>query len=172
VVTNQAGSVIYPTAVTTNGLQAVFDVQLNAGTGGNGLTFALLDPGKATATGVGGNGGELGYGGLPGIAVALVTYRSTGYPGSNFVAISTGTSNGLLTFQTYVKGIARIRSGTHIVKVQVVNGDVLIVWLDGQQILQQAEPGLTATSLLAFTAGTGTVTDLHIVRNAAIAAAG
>jgi hypothetical protein len=41
--------------------------------------------------------------------------------------------------------------------VQVVNGDVLIVWLDGEQILQQAEPGLTATSLLAFTGATSSV---------------
>jgi hypothetical protein len=54
--------------------------------------------------------------------------------------------------------------------VQVVNGDVLIVWLDGEQVLQQAEPGLTPTSLLAFTAGTSSVTDVHTVRSAAVAA--
>ena len=150
----------------------MFNAQLYSGTGGNGLTFALLNPAQATDTALGGGGGELGFGGLPGIAVTLVTYKSTGYPSSNFVAISTGTSNGLLTFQTYVKGILKLRSGSHTVMVQVVNGDVLIVWLDGEQILQQAEPGLTATSLLAFTAATSSVYEGHLVRNAAIAAAG
>jgi hypothetical protein len=170
-VTNEAGSAVYPTPVTTNGLHAVFDAQLSGGsTGGNGLTFALLNPAQATSAALGGNGGELGFGGLPGVAVTLVTYQSTGYPSSNFVAISTGTSNGLLTFQTFARGIPLLRSGTHTVMVQVVDGDVLIVWLDGEQVLQRAEPGLTATSLLAFTAGTSNVTDVHTIRNAAIAA--
>ena len=171
-VTNQAGSVVDPTPVTTNGLQVVFDAQLTGGgsSGGNGLSFALLNPAQATSTALGGNGGQLGFGGLPGVAVTLVTSKSTGYPSNNFIGISAGTQNGLLTFQTYAKGIAKLRAGTHTVIVQVVNGDVLIVWLDGEQVLQQAEPGLTPTSLLAFTGGTSNVTDIHTVRNAAIAA--
>jgi hypothetical protein len=43
--------------------------------------------------------------------------------------------------------------------------------LDGEQILQRAEPSLTARSLLAFTGGTGSLTDVHTVRDAAISAA-
>jgi len=50
--------------------------------------------------------------------------------------------------------------------------DVLVVWLDGEQVLQQPEPSMTATSLLAFTAGTGGVTDVHTVRDVAIASPG
>ncbi len=47
---------------------------------------------------------------------------------------------------------------------------VMVVWLDGQQILQLPEPLLTPTSLLAFTGGTGGGTDVHVVRDVAISA--
>lgn len=52
--------------------------------------------------------------------------------------------------------------------------DVLIVTLDGEQVLQSAEPLLTkwGTARLAFTAGTGTLTDVHSVRDVAISTAG
>jgi hypothetical protein len=171
-VANEAGSVVYPTPVKTAGLQVTFDAQLTTGTVGNGLTFALLDPSQATPTALGGNGGELGFGGLPGIAVTLVDRRSTGYPSGNFAAISTGASNGLLTFQTWVKGIGILHTGTHTVTVQVTSGDVLIVYLDGQQVLQYAEPGLTATALLAFTAGTSSYYEVNTIRSVAISATG
>ena len=45
---NQAGDAIYPTAVPTNGLHVHFTAQLSGGTGGDGLTFTLLDPTKST----------------------------------------------------------------------------------------------------------------------------
>jgi Abnormal spindle-like microcephaly-assoc'd, ASPM-SPD-2-Hydin/PQQ-like domain len=169
---NKAGSVVYPTPVNTAGLQVTFNAQLSCCSGGNGLTFALLDPSQATATALGGSGGELGFGGLPGIAVTLVDRRSTGYPSGNFAAISAGTNNGLLTFQTSVKGISPLHTGTHTVTVQVTSGDVLIVYLDGQQVLQRAEPGLTATSLLAFTAGTSSYYQVNTIRNVGISATG
>jgi hypothetical protein len=47
---------------------------------------------------------------------------------------------------------------------------VLIVTLDGQQILQRSEPGLPAQALLAFTGATGGITDVHTVRDVAISA--
>lgn len=52
--------------------------------------------------------------------------------------------------------------------------DVLIVTLDGEQVLQSAEPLLTkwGTARLAFTAGAGTPTDVHTVRDVAISTAG
>jgi hypothetical protein len=39
-------------------------------------------------------------------------------------------------------------------------------------VLQRAEPTLTSTVRLAFTAGTGTATEPHLVRNVSIAASG
>jgi hypothetical protein len=71
-----------------------------------------------------------------------------------------------------VRNIAPLRTGTHTLTVRVTADDVVIVSLDGEQLMQQAEPGLPATALLAFTAGTGTPTDNHVVRNVAISATG
>jgi hypothetical protein len=171
-VASEAGSIVYPTPVKTAGLQVTFDAQLSSGNTGNGLTFALIDPSQATATALGGNGSELGFGGLPGIAVTLIDHQSTGYPSRNFAAISTGVSNGLLTFQTWVRGISNLHSSTHIVTVEVTSSDVLIVYFDGQQVLQYAEPGLTVTALLAFTAGTSSYYEVNTIRSVAISAIG
>jgi Abnormal spindle-like microcephaly-assoc'd, ASPM-SPD-2-Hydin/HYDIN/CFA65/VesB-like, Ig-like domain/PQQ-like domain len=172
-----AGSVVYPTPLTVSGLSATFDAQLNGGTGADGLTVSLLAPASSSATSVGGAGAGLGFGGLTGIAVTLVTHQDTGYPAGNFIGISTGLTNpGQLGFQSFAQGIAPLRDGTHTVGIKVVrsNGtDVLVVTLDGQQVLQSAEPLLAkwGTARLAFTAGTGALTDVHIVRDVAISTA-
>jgi len=172
-VANEAGSVVYPVPVGTAGLRVQFNLQMYGGTGGGfGLTFALLDPSKDTATSVGASGPQAGFGGLTGLAVPLISKISSGYPAGNFAGISTGTSGSVLGLQTWVRNIAPLRSGTHTMVVTITPGDVVIVSLDGQQLMQQAEPGLPATALLAFTAGTGTPTDNHVIRNVAISAAG
>jgi Bacterial lectin/Abnormal spindle-like microcephaly-assoc'd, ASPM-SPD-2-Hydin/PQQ-like domain len=173
-----AGSVVYPTPLAVSGLSATFDAQLNGGTGADGLTVALLDPASSSATSVGGTGSDLGFGGLTGIAVTLVTHQDTGYPAGNFIGICTGLkSPGQLRFQSFAQGISPLRDGTDTVGIKVVrsNGtDVLVVTLDGEQVLQSAEPLLAmwGTARLAFTAGTGTLTDVHTVRDVAIATAG
>ena len=48
--------------------------------------------------------------------------------------------------------------------------DVLVVTLDGEQVLQTAEPLLAdwGTARLAFTASTGNLTDVHTIRDVAI----
>jgi hypothetical protein len=173
-----AGSVVYPTPLTLSGLSATFDAQLTGGTGADGLTVALLDPASSSATSVGGTGAELGFGGLTGVAVTLVTHQDPGYPAGNFIGISTGLkSPGQLAFQSIAQGIAPLRDGTHTVGIKVVRSggtDVLIVTLDGEQVFQSAEPLLTTwgTARLAFTAGTGALTDVHTVRDVAISTAG
>ena len=170
-VNSQDGSVVYPTPVLTNGLQAQFNVQIGGGTGANGLTFSLLDPARATSTALGGGGSGLGFIGLPGIAVVLDTHQDTGYPSNNFAAVSVGGTNGLLKFQSQpAKAIGQLRSGTHTVGIDVSAG-VLSVWLDGQEIISKAE-SLPPTSLIAFTGSTGGLNDIHAVRDAAISAAG
>ncbi len=49
---------------------------------------------------------------------------------------------------------------------------VVTVYLAGVQVLQVAEPTLTSTVRLAFTAGTGAVTELHLIRTVSISASG
>src|SRR5450432_643137 len=112
------------------------------------------------------------------MVVALGTYRVVrpNGPSTNFAAITSGVQAGTLSFQRVAQGIAVLRSGTHSVTVTVTHsgalGYVLTVWLDGVQTMQEIEPTMTATVRLAFTAGTGSVTDLHLVRDVAIAASG
>jgi len=163
-----AGSVVYPAAVPTDGLQVTFNAQLSGGTGADGMTFALLNPAKSSATSVGGSGGDLGFGGLTGVAVTLDTYHDTGYPAGNFVGITAGLGTSGLAFQASALLIPQLRSGTHTVTVQVTSAGVLVVWLDGEQLLALPEPSLGPTSLLAFTGGTGGLTDMHVVRDVAI----
>lgn len=57
--------------------------------GADGLTLTLANPAAgATPNAVGGVGGRLGFGGIPGVAVALDTYKSGADPSRNFVGIA------------------------------------------------------------------------------------
>jgi hypothetical protein len=153
-----------------------FTAQLYGGTGANGLTLALLDPAHATATSVGGNSSALGLGGLGGTAVALSTVKVNKFSTGNMAEICASTAGTVtLAVLQRAEAIPPLRGGPATVTVAVSRPGgsyVLTVWVDGAQVLQQAAPGLTATSLLAFTASTGTRTDVHLVRDVAIAAAG
>jgi hypothetical protein len=165
-VANQAGSVVYQRPVTSNGLHARFSILIGGGSGGEGMTFALLTP-PAQVTALGADGQGLGLSGLTGVAVAFNTFYQAGNPSANFAAIVTG-ANGALTYQQTAVEIGQLRQGTHDVSVTVQNG-VLIVDLDGQQVLALAV-SLPPSVALAYTAGTDTGTDIHLVRNAAISA--
>jgi hypothetical protein len=168
-VSNQAGSVVYPRAVQTSGFAATFDAQLNGGTGADGMTFALLDPAAVKATAVGPSGQGLGVAGLKGVAVVLGTTPVPGTPAGDWVGISTGSANGRPTFIA-TKALAALRTGSHRVTVSLSNG-TLTVKIDGTTVLTHAVSA-PAKALLAYTASTGSSTDMHIVRNAAIASPG
>jgi hypothetical protein len=169
-----AGSVVYPVALPTAGLNLTFTAELHGGSGGNGMTFALLDPAHATATSVGANGGGQGFAGLGGVAVVLSTEPRFGV--SNWMALWAGAAGqSTQTVLQLARAIAPLRAGPHTVTVQVTQHSgsyIVAVWLDGDQILQQIAPTLTSTSVLAFTGGTGYQTDVHLVRDIAISAAG
>jgi hypothetical protein len=174
---NLAGSVVYATPVLAVGLRTTFNVQLNGGTGGDGLTFALLNPNTTTSRTLGSSGDFLGLGkpsGVPGLGVVLDTNGRTSPEG--FVGLSVNVGANGLRFQSKAQGIEMLTTGTHTVTVNVTKsstlGPIVTVYLDGVQVLQRAEPGLTRTVRLAYTAGTGTTTDIHIVRNVAISASG
>ncbi len=171
----QAGSVVDSRPVRTDGLHVRFDAQLSGGTGAEGLTFALLNPARAGVTALGRGGNELGFGGLAGVAVTLITHQDTGYPAANFIGVSSTARNGRLRFRGISRAIGPLRSGTQALDVRVTGsagGSVLVVFLNGQQVLQTAVPMLTRTSLLAFTAATSSGTDVHAVRDVAMSAAG
>jgi hypothetical protein len=167
-VAGQDGSVVYPVPVLTSGLHAEFTMRIGGGTGADGMTFALLNPASA-ATARGSGGSELGFGGLSGVAVAFDTSQVTGYPSSNFAGIATGVVKaGELRFSKTVTGIGQLRAGTHDVVVSVT-GNVLVVDLDGAQILQQ-QVALSPSAVLAFTGSDGLGSDQHAISDVAISA--
>ncbi len=174
---NRAGTVIYPVPLAAAGLRVSFTLQLSGGSGGDGMTLSLLNPASVTASSVGGNGPELGAGGLAGVSVMFATdHAVAGWPRSDFIALATGASGGALAPAQVAQGLSAVRGGPHTVTVAVDSsatlGWVVTVWLDGTRELQDAEPVLTPAVLLAFTAGTGTGTDVQAVRNVAVAASG
>ena len=170
-----AGSVVYPAAVPTTGLKVTFTAQLAGGSGGNGLTFALLNPAATAATAVGGTGAALGFGGLSGVAVALDTTRTNklGATEAAYICTSSAGSPALTSVQTAF-AIPPLRAGPDVVTVQVSTsqaGPLMSVWLDGELVVRTAVPTLTPTALPAFTGATGDRTDLHVVRDIAISTA-
>ncbi|MEN3310524.1 MAG: hypothetical protein V7603_6726 [Micromonosporaceae bacterium] len=159
---SQTGAAIYQSPVGPTRLDARFTIQIGGGTGADGMTFMLLDATKASTASRGGGGGGLGFAGLPGVAVAFVTYRQPGYPSNNFIGITTGGGNGVLTFLSTSTAVPSLRTGTHSVEVLAGNSGDLIVRVDGRQYLDTVvslPPGL----LVGFSGATGGATDLHAV---------
>jgi hypothetical protein len=163
----EAGAVVYPTAVRTGSFSATFSVALGGGTGAEGMTLALLNPGTA-ATSVGENGQGFGFGGLGGLAVVLGTYQVPGAPSADFVGIESGTAGGTPSFVATadLTGAVNLRAGTHTVIVSLQAG-TLIVTIDGSVVLTQAVT-VPSSAFVAFTGSTGMLTDQHLVQNAAI----
>ncbi|HET7018183.1 MAG TPA: choice-of-anchor D domain-containing protein [Streptosporangiaceae bacterium] len=167
---NGAGSVVFGPPVKTSGLNAQFDVQLSGGNDGYGITFALLDPAKSKATSLGADGPQLGFGGLTGVAVMMVSKITAGYPTSNFIATTVRSNGKVLVIQNLNRNIGPLRTGTHTIEVHITSSQVLQVWLDGELVIQQPEPKLPSTALLAFTGGTGNGFQNQVVRDIAISA--
>jgi hypothetical protein len=168
-VKTQAGSAFYRQAVPTEGLHAAFTAQFGPGTGGDGLTFALLDPSKQTPASVGGTGGGVGFLGLHGVAVSLVTTKNTQANSSNFVGVTAGPGGTTLTYTATAAVPKPLRTGTHAVDVTVTGGHIKVS-VDGTQLLNTVPPAgsLPAKALAGFTAGTGGVADAHTVSGVSI----
>ena len=168
---NKAGDAIYPTAVPTNGLHIHFTAQLNGGTGGDGLTFTLLDPTKNTVTSLGQSGDALGYGGMNGVTIALDTHKNGVDPSGNFVGIGDGSADApavdAIRWANYQTLAGSLRTGTHSVDI-TITGQLVTVVVDGGAPVKATMGHIIATALLAFTAGTGTGTDTQLVRGVTI----
>jgi hypothetical protein len=161
--TFKAGTAFNSTVIPTTHLHATFTAQIGGGTGSTGECFAVLDAAKANPTMVGVTGGGLGFSGLPGVAVCLQTHQNTGDPSANFVGISNAGKADLLTYLVTSTAIGPLRTGTHLVDVQVGSTGNLLVSVDGTQVLNYAV-GLPATAIVGFTGATGGGTDVHTVR--------
>lgn len=166
---NSAGTSFFDTPLDTHHLVVSFDSTIGGGSGADGQTFVLADPTKgAKATSLGYRGGGLGFSGIPGIAVAFVTYQSVGAPSANFVGITDGptsTAPDAMHWLATSTSIPSLRATRHV-KIEVLNG-TLSVWIEGTQVLSQAV-SLPSQALLGFSGGSGGSTDNHQVANVTI----
>jgi hypothetical protein len=165
-----AGSAFWTHPVLSDNLHVSFDAEMSNGTttGGDGLTLALANAGSATPSSLGGDGSDLGWGGIHGVAIALATYPSPNNPNANSIGVVTylnGKGN-LVWANDYVLA-TDLRSGVHRVAVSI-NGDVISVSLDGTPLFQESVP-VPKRVYVGFTAGTGTAADSHEVFNVQIA---
>ncbi|MEV0907080.1 Ig-like domain-containing protein [Streptomyces hokutonensis] len=159
---NRAGSAVYTKPLRTDGLRATFTAKFGPGTGGKGMTLALLDPAQNSASALGGTGDGLGIAGRPGTVIALGTGWNQTLKAQNFVGIgrsSAGSST--IDYPSVVPLTTSLRQGTHQVDVQVATGHVY-VWVDGTQVAD-ATPTLTSTALLAFSGATADSSDVQTV---------
>jgi hypothetical protein len=162
----QSGSAFYNGAVATDGLTATFTAQENGGTGGDGMTFAMVDSTKGSTTATGSAGGGMGFSGLPGLAVVLANSWNGQTGMGNFVGIAAGPNTGVdnLTYLAYAAAPSPLRTGTHQVTVTVAGGHVKVS-VDGAQLLDYvpATGVIPSNAYVGFTGSTGASTDVHAV---------
>ena len=158
------GTAFWPYSVPTSTFAASFDATIDGGTGGDGMALVFTDPTRgAKPTDIGLGGGGLGFGGLPGVAVALDTFQNGTDPSSNFVGIATGGTADALTWAATSTNVPALRPGPHHVDVRS-SGGRLTVAVDGVQVLDAAV-ALPAKALVGFTASSGGRLDRHAVSN-------
>jgi hypothetical protein len=170
-----AGSSFFTTPLdSSRHLNVAFDVAIGGGgtSGADGQTLVLADAAVARPTALGASGGALGYGGIPGVAVAFDTYRGAVDPSANFVGIANGTNGAVdrLSWLATATAIPNLRTAVRHVVVDVDAG-VMTVKIDGTQVLSQAV-SLPPNVLLGFTGATGWVLDNHQVSNVVVSGDG
>jgi hypothetical protein len=169
---NQAGSAFWPTQLDPRNLAFEFTISIGGGTGADGLALVIADPARgATTTSLGESGGGLGFGGIPGFAVAFDTYKNAANPSSNFVGVSDGkgSSTGLLHWLGTATLSTPLRNTTHRIKV-TTSGGAIALWIDGTKIGSLAVT-LPAKAYIGFCGGTGGSTDRHAVSGLVVTAA-
>ena len=159
----QAGSSFFSHPVSTAGLQVSFDARIDEGTGADGMAMILADPRGATPASLGAGGGGLGYAGIPGVAVAIDTYKNGADPAAGFVGVATGAVGEALTWAATSTAVPVFTNSTHRVVVTVLGGHVKVS-IDGVGTIDQAV-AVTPYALVGFGAGTGRATDRHTVSN-------
>ncbi|MDQ1746391.1 MAG: hypothetical protein QOD07_654 [Frankiaceae bacterium] len=149
---NVAGSVVYTRQVHTAGLRATYQAYVGGGTGGSGLTFAILGTGNGPGS-VGSSGPGMGVGGLGVVAVTLDTEKDGGDPSNHFVGVVVGFPHGRLTYVARAPVGPGLRVGWHTVDVRESHGS-LLVSLDGRALLT-VKVTLPPQAWVGFTGATG-----------------
>jgi hypothetical protein len=161
-VQNEAGDAVFPSPVGP-AVHARFTTTIGGGTGADGIAFAILDATTTTPTALGLAGGRLGWAPLSGVAVVLDTYQGFYNPSANFVGIATGTVNGGagLKYAATAALPTSLRAGSHVVDVTTTSTTVTVSVDGGTPLI--ANVAVPARGLLAFSGGTGGLTDSHAV---------
>jgi hypothetical protein len=170
-----AGDIINSQIVSPIGIHATFNETISgtAASGGDGLTLALLDASATKLTSLGASGSSLGVGKLPATFVSLQTHSGNGFYSSNFLAVGTASATtSTLTLLGTNKAIPVLRGATHLIDVKITTAGHVVVSIDGTQVLDVAVPSLPPTVRVAYTAGTGSVTDTHMISNPTISYTG
>jgi hypothetical protein len=168
---DQRGSAFWPTQLDpAGGLTIEFDATIADGSGADGLTMTLADPARgATARALGGGGGSLAFGGIPGSAVALATFPNGTQTSGNFLGISDGAQAGAwqtLSWRAAAPLATPLQDTTRRVRV-VVSGGTLTATVDGVTTISQ-QVTLGDRVLLGFTAATGGLTNRHAISNLSV----
>jgi hypothetical protein len=162
----RAGSAFWPHAISSKELNVTFRSTIGGGGGADGLTLAFADAATAHPTAVGTNGSRLGFGGIPGVAVALATYPSATNTSANSIGVVNGVTSAGLRWKTISTAIPQLRTGTHLVSVKARDGR-LSVLVDGLATFNLAVT-LPSKVYLGFTGATGGITDVHSVSSVQI----
>ena len=155
-----AGSIYYDIPVAAEGLNTSFDVSISGGNGGDGMTFALLNPSSSRR--VGGSGGGLGYSGLSGTAVVLDTFNNFTNKLSGTIGIARSAAGSTFSYLASNTSVGNLRTRHHY--DVTVAGGVLTVKRNGV-IVVRSTVTLPEKVILAFTGGTGSSTDAHKLYN-------
>jgi hypothetical protein len=157
------GSAFWPTQLSAQNRTIEFEMTIGGGTGADGLALVFADASKgATPKSLGESGGGLGFGGIPGIAVAFDTYKNAVNPSNNFVGISEakGTEGRTLRWLSTANVTPSLRA-THKIKVATEGGTVG-VWIDGTKV-GSFTVTLPTKAYIGFTGATGGLTDRHAI---------
>jgi hypothetical protein len=154
--TSEVGTAFWPTTIDARELTADFDATIGGGSGADGMALVIADRAAgATPTARGRGGSQLGFGGIPGYAVALDEYPDPEDPAQNFVGISDGldATSGTLNWLAATSVPTSLRSGSHHVHV-VSSGGRVTVTVDGHELLSRVL-SLPAEALIGFSSATG-----------------
>src|SRR5271154_2248695 len=90
----QAGTAFWPNEVNAQNITVEYDATIGGGSGADGLALVFGDASSGAApTSLGLDGGGLGFSGIPGVAVALDTYKNEVNPSNNFAGVSDGPTS-------------------------------------------------------------------------------
>jgi hypothetical protein len=171
VATNEAGSAFWPTQLSAQNLTIEFELSIGGGTGADGLALVFADAnGGATPASLGESGGGLGFGGVPGVALAFGTFKNSANPSSNFVGVSNGRGSaaGLLHWLGTANVAAPLRSTPHHIKVSTAGGAIAL-WIDGTKI-GSLSVALPTKAYIGFSGGTGGADDRHAISHLSVTA--